>query len=85
MTMNNQIKLNRIKNDRDKELYNALCEFENPYEIGNILMHYIVNNYDEEKRVDVIRSVLGTFVDDFLIHELPKGELDKIRKLIKQI
>lgn len=67
------------------DILEELKKFEQPYEIGTALMHHIVNNYPKEKRVEVIKSILETFATDFLIHELPEGEVVRIRNIINKI
>ncbi|MBE6089852.1 MAG: hypothetical protein E7206_17825 [Clostridium beijerinckii] len=67
------------------KLLEELKKYEEPHEIGTGLMYHIVNNYPIEKRVEVIKSILNTFATDLLIHELPKGEVERIRKIITRI
>lgn len=72
-------------NEDENNLLNALRKINNPMIIGNVLMHYIVSEYQKEDRLDVIRSILNNFSTDLLTFELPKGEVERIIKIIEKI
>lgn len=72
-------------NEDENNLLNDLRKVKQPVIIGNVLMHYVVDDHKKEARVDAIRSILNNFADDFLTFELPKGEVERIRKIIKRI
>lgn len=57
----------------------------NPCNIGTVLMYHVAKKYPIEERMGVIRSILENFSTDFLIHELPRGEVKRIRKIINMI
>ncbi|WP_459479611.1 hypothetical protein [Clostridium saccharoperbutylacetonicum] len=83
--MNDITKVVAMGNKDEDDLFQALKKIEKPVEIGTVLMYYIVNNHPKEKRVEVIKDILERFTTDFLVNELPKGELERLRKIIDKI
>lgn len=83
----NKLRVTHLGNERDDKLYRALCQYDEPnaYKIGNVLMAYITQQYHVKDGVDIIRRILNDFSNDFLIHELPDGEVERLRKILKQI
>ena len=77
--------IRKFASENDNNLYNALRNMKEPYKIGTILMHHIVDTYDEKERMDIIRKILRTFSIDFFTSELPKGELERFRRIIDKI
>lgn len=75
----------RFVNEDENNLLNSLRKIKKSVIIGNVLMHYVVGDYQKEERVDIIRSMFNDFTDDFLTFELPKGEVERIRKIIRMI
>lgn len=57
---------------------------EQPTDIGTAIMYYVVENFPIEKRVEVIRAILHCFSVDFLSWELPKGEAERLRKVLSK-
>ena len=84
--MRKELRVVKMGNEDDDNLYQALLNIQNPRDIGTVLMYYILNNYGSEKeRIEVIRSIVNNLFNDFFAHELPEGELARIRKLINMI
>ena len=83
----NKLRVAHMGNERDDKLYQSLCQYDehNAYEIGNVLMTYITQQYHVKDGVDIIRKILNDFANDFLINELPDGEVERLRKILKQI
>lgn len=79
------MKLVAMGNKTEDDLLQALRKIENPVDIGTVLMYYIAKDYKQEERMDIIRLILNRFSTDFLIDELPEGELERIRKIIDKI
>lgn len=78
-------KIYKLENEANDKIFQALKDIKDPAEIGTILTYYVVDTFDKEKRLSVIKDILTRFSTDFLIDELPKGELERLRKLINEI
>lgn len=83
----NKLRVAHMGNEKDDKLYQALCQYDehNVYEIGNILRTYITQKYTVKEGIDVTRRILNDLADSFLIDDLPDGEVDRLRKILKQI
>ncbi|WP_026888041.1 hypothetical protein [Clostridium beijerinckii] len=80
--------MNTIRNfasENDNNLYNSLKAMKEPYKIGTIMMYYIVDTYAKKDRMSIIRKILRIFSIDFFAYELPKGELERFRRIIDKI
>ncbi|WP_027640126.1 hypothetical protein [Clostridium cadaveris] len=77
--------MDKLENEANDRVFQALKDIKDPAEIGTILTYYVVDTFDKEKRLSVIKDILTRFSTDFLIHELPQGELERLRKLIDEI
>lgn len=84
---NRKLRVLNMGNTRDDTLYKALCQYDkdNAFEIGNVLMVYITQQYHVKEGVDIIRSILKDFSHDLSPHHLPDGEVERIRNILKQI
>lgn len=71
--------------ENDNNLYNSLKAMKEPYRIGTIMMYYIVDTYAKKDRMNIIRKILGIFSIDFFTDELPKGELERFRRIVDKI
>lgn len=74
-----------FNSEDDNNLYNALRGMKRPYEIGTIMMYYVVDTYPKKERMNIIRKILRIFSVDFFTFELPKGELDRFRRIVDKI
>ena len=74
-----------LSNEKENKVYQALKDLENPADIGTVLMYHVVNRVNKEDRVAAIKSILERLASDTLSNELPKGELERIRKIIDMI
>ncbi|MDU1005559.1 MULTISPECIES: hypothetical protein [Clostridium] len=83
----NKLRVTHMGNEKDDKLYQALCQYDehNVYEIGNVLMTYITQQYHVKDGVDIIKRILNDFASDFSIHDLPDGEVERLRNILKQI
>ncbi|MCI6278067.1 MAG: hypothetical protein MR639_15320 [Clostridium sp.] len=77
--------MDKLESEANDKVFQALKGIKDTAEIGTILTYYVVDTFDKEKRLGVIKDILTRFSTDFLIHELPKGELERLRKLINEI
>lgn len=82
-----KLRITEMGNEIANALYNDLCRYnkDNAYKIGNVLMRYITQQYPVKDSVNIIREILNDFSNSFLIHELSDGEVERLRKIIKQI
>ena len=55
-----------------------------PTDVGTAIMYYVVKNFPIEERVKVIRAILHCFSVDFLSWELPKGEAERLIKILSK-
>ncbi|CUO14581.1 MAG: hypothetical protein E6860_04785 [Clostridium sp.] len=78
-------KISHLGTESNDKVFQALKEVDNPTEIGTILTCYVTDTFDKEERLNVIKNILTRFTTDFLIDELPKGEVERLRKLIDRI
>lgn len=76
--------VNKLSNEESDKVFQALKDIKEPSEIGTILAYYI-GTFSEKDRLDVIRKILKRLTTDLLTGELPKGELERIRKVASQI
>lgn len=52
-----------------------------PTDVGTLMMHYVVDNFKKEDRMNVIHSIIRTFGIDFLSHELEQDDREVLRSL----
>lgn len=74
-----------LSDTKQNNVYQALKKIENPEDVGKILMFHIANNIEPEDRIAAIKSMLQGLTTNILPDELPKGELERILNIMKQI
>ena len=65
------------------DINKALREIEGatPTDVGTMIMHYVVNNFEKKSRMKAIRDIIRTFGVDFLSHELEPEDREVVRSL----